>query len=157
MSDREIALKRGLDALVYIKLSRYLFFACALYCVYTFLVLAPVHAASKPNNGLIGSASISMSNVSGLVLIADLVGVYFSSVISSVLMYVLYRSYFAMRTRHRITSLLPENFCVLVREIDPTLTEQDIRDTFERIFPGKVSQTGQISPFYLLFHVRSNL
>jgi hypothetical protein len=27
---------------------------------------------------------------------------------------------------------------VIVREIDSTLTEEDVRDTFERIFPGKV-------------------
>jgi hypothetical protein len=131
-------LKRGLDAVVYVKLSRYLFFTLLCYCAFTFLILAPVHAFASPSNHLTGTASISMSNISGLVLIADVVGVYFSSIVASVFLYKLYVSYFSARTRYRVTSLLPENFVVLVREFDPTLTEGDLRDTFERIFPGKV-------------------
>jgi hypothetical protein len=42
VSDREIALKRGLDAVLFIKTCRYLFFIVVGYCFYTFAVLAPI-------------------------------------------------------------------------------------------------------------------
>ncbi len=123
-------------SLTFNSLCRYLFFIVGVYCFYAFLVLVPIHAVGPMN--LTGTAIISMSNQRGAALAADLVGVYVASIVASVMLYILYRSYFSMRTRYRVTSLRPENFTVLVREFDRTLTVGDLKDEMEIVFPGKV-------------------
>lgn len=141
VSDREIALKRGLDALLYLKLLKYLFFVTLAFGAYGWSVLFALHALGGQT--LSGTAMLSMGNVAEAsnFLVANMIGVVFNSAVASVAFYVLWRRFYRWRTRYKKTAMRVENFTVLLREVDDFLTENDIRETFERIFgAGKVSE-----------------
>jgi len=136
--DRELEAKRGLDAVVYLKTLKYLFFITVSYCFYGVVILFPVHATGERGN--VALAQLSMGNVENKSarLAADLVGVFFNSVLANAALYLLYREYFRLRVRYRVRRSKAENFSVVVREVDPGLTEGEIAAEFEKVFPGRV-------------------
>ncbi len=52
---------------------------------------------------------------------------------ANIALYMLYRKYYALRTRAK-RLLLPENYVVMVREVDTRLSEADIAAVFEGVF-----------------------
>jgi hypothetical protein len=108
---------------------------------YGWSVLFALHALGGQT--LSGTAMLSMGNVAEAsnFLVANMIGVVFNSAVASVAFYVLWRRFYRWRTRYKKTAMRVENFTVLLREVDDFLTENDIRETFERIFgAGKVSE-----------------
>ena len=88
----EIMRKRGLDIVMYFKFLKYCFFICTCYVFYG-IILVVTHALS--GGPLVGTAKISMSNVpiNSAFYAADIIGVYFNSLVAFVGCYRLYQEY----------------------------------------------------------------
>lgn len=157
ISDDELEEKRGLDFVAYLLTIKYLFWACIGYCFYA-IILIPVHATA--GGGLTGISLIGLGNVpdgSGERLrlferalltnestraafaAADMVGVVFNSVFAFAVLYALYRRITRLRIRSKSRWQRPENYVVLVRDIPPHLTEEQLFVMFDHVFLGEVA------------------
>ena len=73
-SREDILEKRGLDAVMYLEVIKYMFLVTSAYCLYGYIILVPIHATA--GGGLTGTAIIGLGNVpdGDPRLAADIVG-----------------------------------------------------------------------------------
>lgn len=136
-SDLWLLKNRGLDAVIYLMLVRHCFYAMFPITMLEFLVLVPVYAtATSAVNGTSGLNLISLANVGDTDrLWAPLVVVIVNSLWCFVVFYRLYYLVTAKRIQHRSLRRI-ENYTVLLREIPPKATAQDIGDHIDHLLGG---------------------
>ena len=137
LTEESINQERGLDALMYLKVTKYLFVASIIYCFYG-CILIPVHITG--GNDLDGIGMLGISNVknSSLRLIADVIGILFNSVVGSTVLYLLYKEYSRLRCVYKSDESKIENYSVIIREIPQWMTKYEVQSAMSRIFPEKV-------------------
>lgn len=137
VSEREIVLKRGLDSAIYLLSVKYFVWMTLLMLPYG-IILIITHSTSGGSS--VGIASIGMGNVpsGSRFLIADLIGVFWNTTVVLIVMYRLYWRFVELRLSQAQRVLAAENYTVMVREVGPDTTDAEVRETFERLFPGKV-------------------
>lgn len=97
VTDEIIYKERGLDALMYLKVTKYLFYVSVIYCFYGCMILIPVHAFGGSNLNGIGGIGLSNLRHGSSFLYSDIIGVVFNSITSSIVLYMLYKEYARMR------------------------------------------------------------
>ncbi len=81
-------------------------------------------------------------------LAADIVGVFVNSFFAFFVLYRLYRTITHLRIRSKARPGRPENYTIMIRDIPPLTTEAQLRNFFEKAFPGQVAhvQLGHRTP-----------
>ena len=141
ITEEEIQSKRGLDVLMYLKVTKYLFFIILSYSFYGCVILIPVHIYASPEQKeLDWIGKLGMSNIpkGSSILIADVISVLWNTIVGSAWLYFLFREYCRTRSMYKSNESKVENYAIIVREIPSNMSENEIERIIERVFPNKV-------------------
>lgn len=138
ITEEEMIEKRGLDLVMYLKLLKTLFVVTIGYFLVGLVILAPIHATAggdRSGLGILGMGNIPQGSAR---FAADVIGVYINSLIASVAFYWLYKEYCRLRKALKKSKAQPENFVVLIVDIEPEIGFEQTVQLFDRTVDGKV-------------------
>lgn len=148
-SEDQVVRKVGLDAAIFLRFIRTCFFICACTSVYGLLVLMPAYGTSTNKNlpeddplFINGLRIVSLSNVptGSSRFWATVLGEFVTAAIVIVFLALEYRHYADLRLKYRAAEN-PVNYSLIVFDIPADKrTEDAIRERFELLAPGQVSE-----------------
>ena len=135
-TDKDIEQRRGLQAVMYLKVTQYLFFAMCAYGIYGFIILFPVHITA--GGGLTGTGMLTMGNIpqNSNAFVADIIGVFCISASASILLYLLYKKYNNFRQQRQMNI---DSYTILVTDLPESYGENDVHYAFNNMYPDKIS------------------
>ena len=135
-TDKDVEQHRGLQAVMYLKVTQYLFFTMCAYGIYGFAILFPVHITA--GGGLTGTGMLTMGNIpqNSNAFVADIIGVFCNSAIASFLLFALYKLYDKLRQQRKLNI---DSYTILVTDLPEAYGENDVRYAFNNMYPDKIS------------------
>jgi RNA recognition motif-containing protein len=138
VTNDDIGNKRGPHVLMYLNFLKYMFFISLGYGLYGWTVLFITHSLS--GGQLKGMAMLGMGNIpiGSNFYIADIIGVYWNTIIGCIGLYIMYRNYHTICDYYKDTLYIPNNYTIIVQGLPEKLNEIHVKELFESVFPNKI-------------------